>query len=242
VLSYDRGTWAVRRFDPSGHEEAMWRPQIPPQKRPFALVVDSNGTYIVLLDDRVLMYDTAGNPVSQFQAPGTALFSDVALWSDGRMLIATPTRDSILLVTRTGEIEREVLRFTGGPGRFRAPGSVTVGTDGTVIVIQDDGTALALQSPMDQFAPVFVRSFRINFSSFPVYARGTVFDGSGVLLVPDPNPIQLVYNPVGERLLAADPARDLSSKGFGAVRKFRAARDRLYVLDEEPRRLWVVAR
>lgn len=82
----------------------------------------------------------------------------------------------------------------------------------------------------------------MTFTEPPARPEGMTFDGPDRIVAPDPPASQpLVYSTSGERLLAADPARDLSGRGFGNVLRVQATADWLYVLDDG-HRVWRVAR
>ena len=70
--------------------------------------------------------------------------------------------------------------------------------------------------------------------------RGVAFDGSARILLPDPDVrTTLVYSLEGQRLMAALPERDLTTREFGSVLRYQATADRLYVLDER-HQLWAI--
>jgi hypothetical protein len=112
--------------------------------------------------------------------------------------------------------------------------SIAVGADGDLLVQQLDGEALRFRLPGSEFTPQFVGRFRVD-SSIP----GSGFDGPQRVLVPTAHGIH-VYGPAGDRMMAADPQRDLSQQPFSSALHIRRGGGRLYLLDTERNSLWIL--
>jgi hypothetical protein len=175
----------------------------------------------------------AGRQVEGWELPWPEPPREAALWGRDYVLFATPARHSIGIFTREGQLRSELRVFQHGVGGFQSPVSVTVGPDDELLVIQEDGEALLFRLISEPLGLRFVRAFRVDFKDLPVEPRGCTFDGPDRILIPDPaSPVPLVYDTLGTRMVALDPSRDLSTKGFGKAARLRAVSDRLYVLDQ----------
>jgi hypothetical protein len=206
------------------------------------MAVHPDGTTLIVSQTSVRLYDTAGREAGGWELPWGEVPREAALWGD-YVLFATPARHSIAIFTREGLLIREVRGFQGEVGRFQSPASVTVGPEDELLVIQQDGQALLFRLISEPVGLQFVRAFRVDFRRLPVEPRGCTFDGRDQILIPDPaSPVPLVYDTLGRRMMAINPSRDLSTKGFGNAARLRAANDRLYVLDQGRNVIWEVAR
>jgi hypothetical protein len=240
VLLQDGAGFEVRRFAPDGHELARWKPKVPRGQTVWGLMVAMDGTSFVISPTTTLVYDRSGSPIAVWNDP-PVWTSEVAALPDGRVLSCVPHHAAVAVLRPDGTVEREWARFEGGPGRFSEPMSVRVQGQ-EVLVLQSDHQALLFHNPLGEFGPVFVRSFPLSFTTKSVYPRGAAFDGPERIVVPDPGlPMTLVYGVDGQRLMAADPARDVNNRGFGDIVRLVAMHDHLYVLDGA-RRLWRLAR
>jgi hypothetical protein len=241
VLLRDHNTIRVQRFDPQGHEEAIWQPEVPAGRDLVSIAVDPAGTVFLMGDVTVLVYDRDGKPLGAWKDP-TVWVNEMSFWRDGRILKALRDRNAIALLSREGQLGKEFSQFEGGPGRFSQPIAATAGPDGYIVVTQEDGQALLFRNTGDEFNPTFIRSFPVDFSALPPQPRRVLFDGSDKMLFLNVSGTWgLVYNLNGERMMAANPARDLSAAVFGDALRAEAAGGRLYVLDHGPR-LWTIAR
>jgi hypothetical protein len=238
LLVRETSGFRVHRLNPRGDEEAVWQVEAPNGRNLSAIAVAPAGEALLRADRLVLPYDREGRPLGQWNDPQVWTL-EIALLRDGRVLSCLPDRNSIGVLGPDGALQQQWNHFAGGPGRFDAPVSVTINEAGDLLVIQTDGQALLFHTPPEQFAPVFVNQFQIDFSRFPVMPRGCTFDGPDRIVVADPDAARtLVYNFRGERMLAEEQARDLSAKGFtGEVVRLQSANGRLYVLDAA-RTLW----
>ncbi len=234
------GTQRVHRLDPGGHVEAAWQPQVPGGPV-LSMAVDRNGVSALMGSEAIALADRTGKPVSSWTDP-TTWITQMAFWGPDRILKAMEFHNSIALLNRNGQILREWTQFPGGPGKFEQPVTVAVGPQGYILVLQADGQALLFQNSGDELAPVFVRSFRVDFSQLPVGPQPCVFDGPDrIVIANNPATAMLVYNLNGERMMAATPARDLNAKGFGEIARVQSHWGQLYVLSRAGK-LWSVPR
>jgi hypothetical protein len=243
VLILEEGVWRVQRFDTDGHEDVRWRPDTPPGEFLRAMVVEPDGTYLLLAGSTVFSYDDAGNQTGAWTTPWAAASTDMAVTQNGWILLAVPSRNSIAVFSHDGKEKGELRQFDGGPGRFTQPASVSVNPTGHLLVIQDDGSALLFRITEDALDPRFAGAFRVDFKSLPTYAQGSAIDGSDRILVPDPStPTPLVYKLDGQRMMAASAPRDLSTKGLAEVRRFLVTADKLYALERSGQRVLTIER
>src|SRR5262249_54734507 len=100
--------------------------------------------------------------------------------------------------------------------------------------------ALVFHNTEGGFAPQFARTFQITFAEPSVHPRGWAFVQPDRVALVDPSSAKiLMYTLEGRRVMAADPARDLSSQRFGSAFRVQSANDRLYVLGGD-RTLWTL--
>jgi hypothetical protein len=239
VLLRDGGAFRVQRFDPQGRVEAAWQPQFAGNEI-LSMAVDPDGVSALMGGEAIRLADHAGKPIASWTDSST-WSTQMAFWRRDRILKPMQFHNSIALVSRDGHLQREWNHFEGGPGKFEQPVAVAVSPEGYILVIQADGLALLFQNPGEEWSPKFVRSFRIDFTLLPVSARTCVFDGTDrIVIANNPASTALVYNLNGERMIAADPARDLSTRGFGDVVRVQSYGDQLYVLGSAGK-LWSIA-
>lgn len=240
ILSSDGGQMSVRRIAADGREEASWKPALPAGLNVLGMVVAPDGAVLLVCPGMTFVYDRAGALIATWKDP-MVWTPELAVLPDGRVLSAWPSHAAVVMIRRDGTVEREWQEFEGGPGRFFEPASVRIhGSD--ILVMQTDRRVLLFRNTSPGFDPVFVRDFSMSFTEKAVQPRGASFDGDNRIVAPDPGTTRvLLYGKDGKRLLAEDPRRDLSNRGFGGVVRFVGTRDRLYVLDSN-RQLWIVSR
>jgi len=232
VLVRDHSEVRVQRFDPTGREEARFAVPAVEGHNIGALGIEPGGGYVIMGDELLQFYDRSGSRTGAWKSPWTWL-NDIVFWRPDCILKAMEYRDSVAVMNRDGTARHEWKEFEGGPGKFEAPMALAVNSRGETVVIQSDGQALVFADPgTDEWRPVFVRSFRIEFTELPPRPRGFTFDGPDRIVIPDQTTTTpLVYTITGEHLIATDPARSLSNRGFSEVSRIVASRDHLYVLD-----------
>ncbi len=234
VLVQKQGAWYAEVFDRAGRHEAEWRLDVE-RGDIRTMVVSNDGTLVVLTGQTVILYDRAGQRIGSWTSRWATWESELARWND-LILMNLRNTHSIAAFSRDGILQSEFRRFNGGPGGFTNPISLTIGHDGQMLVLQEDGQALLFQLPADAFAPAFVRAFRLDLGP-----HGCTFDGPDRIVVPAPTGAH-AYDLFGRRMMAASAARDLSAKGLGAWPLFQSAADRLYALDPMRNRLVSMAR
>lgn len=244
ALGVRAGAWRVYRFDPQGREEARWLlpfswNELDVNSSPLA--VGRDGSWVIVAGSKYLVYDRAGQQIAVRAIPFGDRSRAIARFGEDRILIPLAQRRSVVVSTLDGREIQEMRTFAGGPGEFGDLMSLVTGPMGEVLVIQDDASALLFHSPIDRWAPTFVRSFRLAFPGLMSAIPGGAL-GDGLIVVPDLSPVPLVYDDRGERLMAADYRRDLAAKGFVRVSRVVATAERLYVLDRSRNRVWTVAR
>ncbi len=239
MLLQEPDGYGVHRFGPAGIEQKSWKPQGTQAYAISAIAVAAAGDVLLRNDTTVWVFDRDGRPVVTWDHPPLGS-PDIAILDDGRTL--GRLEDGIAILDNDGRLQAQWDQFAAEPWHFRSPASVTRNQQDDLLVIENDGQALLFHSPPGRFDPQFVRRFPIAFSGLPVQPQGVAFDGDACLLVPDPDVrTTLVYGLDGQRLMAAQPERDLNTRGFGNVVRYAATAERLYVLDEA-HRLWVMSR
>ena len=141
--------------------------------------------------------------------------------------IPTPRRGDLLLKP-VGDGGEHVVKDPRAGTYFNLP------PQEAFLLNQLDGQALRFKLKGPDFDPVFVESFRVD-SSQP----GSGFDSPERLLVPTEHGLR-AYGRGGRRLMAGDPARDLSQQSFGIPVHVRRQGDRLFVLDSDRQTLWTI--
>jgi hypothetical protein len=241
VLASDHNPVHLQWFGADGVEQRSWALELPIRGHLASMIVDPDGKATLLSETTVVRYDPYGTRLGSWQTPWPEWSSEIVRWHDGRIILVVPDRDAIAIFTPDGRLQREMKSFDGGP-QFRKPMSLTLGPENDVLVIQDDGTAHLFHVPGDDFAPVFQRSFHVDFARVPLWSHGCAFDGPDRILVPDLSSNRsLVYNRAGERMMAGQPERDLGSRDLGPVLRFLPTTDHLYALDRAGR-VWSLAR
>jgi hypothetical protein len=81
-----------------------------------------------------------------------------------------------------------------------------------------------------------LRTFRIDFGTVPIGPRACAFEGPDRIVISDnPATTVLVYNLNGDRLIAANPNRDIRTQGFEQIVSVRSYGNQLYLLDRTGR-------
>ena len=233
VLLKEGETHRIRRYDPAGKEFAAWEVETPLTINPAAIAVAPDGTTAVLVQRTIHLYDPRGREIAAWEHPWFVWETQLAFWND-QLIANIHHRDSLAVFTRSGELVREFTTFAGGPGKFFAPMAFAIGDGGDLLVQQLDGQALRFRLDGPGFDPIFVESFRVDSA-----APGSAFDGAERVLVPSDRGLR-AFGRGGVRLMASDPARDLSQHAVGGALRVRRAADRLFVLDPDRQTLWAI--
>lgn len=236
AAALEQGSWHIRKYAPDGATLASWNIGAPREMDPGTLSVAPDGTIAILFGRQVFLLAPDGRRLGVWENVWLVWETQIAFWGNDRLLATIPHRDSIAVFNRSGELISELRDFPGGPGKFFAPTSLALTPEGDLVVLQQDGRALRLHTPSDRFQPVFVREFRVGAAT-----PGVGFDGPDHLLVPTDGVIE-VFDADGTRLMAADPAADLSRIHVGKSARVRGAAGAVYVLDPEGNRLWTLHR
>ncbi len=236
VAVLEQGALRVERIAPNGDRVAKFEVEQPLHQNAGSIAVDPEGNTAILTGNVAQIFDAAGRRTASWQNLWFVWESELVFWGPDEIIANIPHRNSIAVFDRKGNVVREVTTFAGGSGGMYRPLTLVAAPNGDVLVQEGNGEALLLHSPAGDFEPAFVRRFPVG-----AQAPGGTFDGDRIIL-PDGDALQ-VYGTDGERRMAADPARDLSTRPFG--RKTRALAgpgDRLWVLDPEHARLWAFSR
>ncbi|MDX2166135.1 MAG: hypothetical protein SF182_03705 [Deltaproteobacteria bacterium] len=235
VLLEQQQRYRIQKLTPQGAPAGEWPIEGPYGRVPSSLDVDAAGNVMAMFSPAVVFYDAAGTRTGGWSHQWLVWESEVAFFGRDLVLVSIPHRDSIAVFRRNGELLREFTTFEGGAGRLFSPTALRVGPDGRVLVVQADGQAVLFQSPLDDFQPRFVESF----ASDP--ALSAAFDGPDRMLLAFDGVVR-GYDASGTRLMAETPARDLAQRRYGREARLRARDGRVYVLDPEGVRLWVIDR
>jgi hypothetical protein len=232
LLVRDRDAFSVHRLDPAGHEEAVWAVPLPPGRTLFTIAVDPEGTVFLAGDVLLWVYDRDGHLLDQWKEP-YVWPGDIAFRRDGLILTTMRDRGAVALLDRHGRRRGELKDFVGGSGPLEQPVAVTANAEGDMLVVQEDGQAVLFHDAGgESWAPTFVRSFSIAYNYLPPQLRSGAFDGPERVLLPDVSGAWAqVYTLRGERLMAADPARDLGVLRSSQAYRIQVVPDGLYVFD-----------
>ena len=236
VAVLEQGAWRIRKFAPDGAPLATWDIGAPREMDPGTMSIAPDGTLAILFGRQVFLLGPDGRRIGDWQHVWFVWESEIAFWGNDRLLVTIPHRAAVAVFSRTGELISEFKSFAGGPEQFFAPTSLALTAEGDFVVVQADGRALLFRTPTDAFQPTFVREFRVGASG-----PGVGFDGPDRLLLPTNGVIE-VFDATGTRMMAADPAADLSRLHVGRSARVRGAGGAAYVLDPEGSRLWTLRR
>jgi len=234
VLMHEGETHRIRRFDPAGKELAAWDIPVPLTINPAAIAVAPDGSTAVLVQRTIHLYDPQGKEIATWDHPWFVWETQLAFWG-GNLVANIHHRNAIAVFTPKGELVKEFTTFQGGPGSFYAPMAFGLDIEGNLLVQQLDGQALRFHLDGSEFAPVFIEEFRVDAA-----APGSGFDGPDRMLVPSEHGLR-VFGPGGVRLLATDPARDLSQQALGSALRIHRADGRLFILDSDRLTLWTIS-
>jgi len=234
----------VHRIDPGGRGAVVWSPRLPGDTSSVSMSVDGQGNCAVTSANVVEIYDRNGKLLHSWKLPDDRPPSDVAFLPDGRLLFCLPHHNSLTVYSQNGEPAEVLTRFDGGRRQFVSPTGVAVSSSGRVLVVEEAGRSIVLRSLRGEQS-VADSEFQAAFRDVPFRPdlNHCAFDGPDRILLPHRlHPAPLVYDSSGTRLLARDPARDLSRKGFSLAHGFAAVPDALFVLDPVQGNIYRVSR
>ena len=245
VLLWTGSAFQLLRLAPDGSVERTLTPDLPGLPGWAGLSVAPDGSVLATGEKEVRLYAPDGTVAASWRTPFDQTPNDATFLPDGRIAFVFRDRRTVELFSTAGARLGGFGFFDGGRGRFLSPVGLAVAPDGRLLVTEETGQALLFGPPGPDGAATYLAEFTIDFAE-DIRAgelRGTTFDGNGRILAPQRSlHFPLVYTVSGERLLAATPGRDLSSRRFADASRFVAAKDALYVVDAESRRLWKVER
>jgi len=228
ILRTDGGTARIRRLRSDGAEEANWQIDGEP---PSGMSVAPDGTVFVVQPERVTLYSRDGRLLSIWK--GSAMTAPtIGHLANGDILVPMVNHSGVWVLDRNGKEKRRWMEFKGGPGRFLSPGSVGVSAAGDVVVLDLDGTVLLFRTPLDHFAPIFMRSFRIDFYIDSNVGVGWSFDGTDGMIVPDPVAANVfAFRLDGARVMARRARDDLTNIAGDPFRRVVVTGEGIYTLD-----------
>jgi hypothetical protein len=242
VLVQTPDGYRVHRFSPDGAELGSWDPEAAQGYGMRSMAVAPDGRVLLRGERNVWVFDRDGHWVATWDSPRFAS-PEIAFLEDGRILGRVPDSNAIGIFDRNGQVQSGWSEFKGSIGHFQVPGAVIANPQGDILVVEEsEGRSLLFHNHAGGFDPQFVREFQMAFGQPQLAPHGLTFDDSVRVLAPDQDArTTLVYGLDGQRLMAAQPERDLNTRNFGSVVRYRATPKHLYVLDEE-RRLWAIDR
>lgn len=228
LLQKDDTQVRIVRLNAEGVEEARWALPL----EPIGLSRAPDDTlFVPYPNDTVELYSSKGQFLSRWNS-SLVRSATLGHLGDGSILSALPG-GTIVVLDRNGKELQTWMEFEGGPGAFFEPWSVGANSRGDILVIQANGSALQFQTPMDRFAPRFVRELFVDFLESSTPTRGWAFDEAhGRVVVPDQSStFCFTFNLKGESVMASDPARDPAAQGLGVARRVGVTATGVYILD-----------
>lgn len=235
VLIKQDAVWRLHRFTPDGKPLGAWELNAPRELDPGTMSVAPDGSVAMLFGRTIIVLGPDGRERARWENLAFVWETQIAFDGPDRLLATIPHRNALAIFSRTGEPLGEHTHFSGGPTEFFSPTSIARNDVGDLVLLQPDGRALWFTVPEDRFAPVFARTFRVGAAGPSV-----TLDGRERLLLVADGAVQ-VTDADGTRL-AADGARDPGRLRLGKGARLRAAGDRVYILDPEGSRVWVLRR
>lgn len=241
VAIADTGNARLVVLDAQGHLLHAASKSDASLQQPDAVVVTAGG--LAVLDaqsDAILRFDDGGHYLGQL-AHGSA-FHDargLAVGPDGRLYVANPLSNSIVVVSPDGTIERQIHSALGAaPGQFNQVSDVAVGANGTLYVLDNQNNRIEALTNAGAF-----------LAQWPAPASSTIDSvhllplSKGRLLASDPGSGSLlVYSPGGgapTRSALLERGQQLSdAQPLGLA---RAAQGRVLVADGHGNRVLVVS-
>jgi DNA-binding beta-propeller fold protein YncE len=193
----DTGNKRLVILDSSGHLLHVAAAPGSSLEQPFALSAGGRSLYV--LDSQrgaILQFDTQGRFQRRIIAgPAMVNGRGLALGPDGRLYVANPSSNSLVVITPQGTIARTFTTSPGsGRGEMNQPSDIALGRDGTIYVMDNVNDRITAMRPI-----------------------GTVIDERPAPASTTVTSVHLLALPNG-RVLASDPAGSLLlyPRGSGA--------------------------
>lgn len=236
VFSGDFNPRQVQRFSAARQPEARWDVNTSKQAFLPTMLVEPDGTRIIISEVDVILQDADGTEITRWKPPWPEFLADGVVWDAGHLLMAAPDRNVLALFTRGGQLVAEWSGFEGGT--YQRPVCIARDAADHLLVVQDNGEALILRKQSGSQPPQLVSRFPLDFSAVPQATHGCAIDSTGRVLITDyQSGRPLLYTLNGTRLLAGLPGEDLSRKGIGRSLRFLERDGHLYVLDHIGQRI-----
>jgi hypothetical protein len=196
----------------------------------FSIAVAADGTHAILSVDGLRLFDRDGELLaeSKFDALPAC---DVEFWGTDRVLVSHYGKDAILIFDRAATLVDQVKSLPGVPEPIFGPWTIATDPRGRLFLGDSSARAFVVQVPVEEFRPISTRSF-----STEGMQHGVALDPRDRILVPAKVGFQ-VFRPDGTRLVARDPARDLTDRRFGKHPVAVTSGETLYVFAVDRREL-----
>ncbi len=235
VLIKQDNRWRLFRYTPEGTQLEVRELNAPRELDPGTMSVAPDGSVAMLFGRTMIVHGPDGREQARWENIAFVWETQIGFWGSDRLLATIPHRNALAVFSRTGEPLGEYTHFPGGPAEFFSPTSFATSPDGDLVLLQLDGRALWFVSDPAAFAPVFARTFPVGSPD-----RGLTLDGRTRLLLVADGSVH-AHDADGTRLVA-EGRRDPGRLRLGKAARVRAAGDRVYVLDPEGSRVWILRR
>jgi len=180
-------------------------------------------------------FDLAGHFIrSLIESPELRLARGMAMGPSGRLYVANPLTNSIVVLTASGKIERTINSpLAAGPGQFNQPSDVSITADGRLLVLDNQNDRIEALTPSGAYIKQWPAPASDTQSSVHVLPLG-----DGRLVASDPSGALIDYPRAGgapERLPLTAGAQPVEPLGLAPL-----AQGRILVTDARGGRLLVV--
>lgn len=216
----------LRRYTADLQLDPFWEVRLPRDLGCVAVAVAPDGTTAVFGYGALALYDASAQPLRHMPFP-LDLAPEAAFAADGRLFVASPPEGGVMTLAADGSLERSALAPPGKDLRFQEPIAAATGPDGELFVAQGNGRIFVYRLSASGSAQWIATAATMPLSRF----SGGSFEGVDRILLANPHSRSPeVYATDGTRLIASEAHHDLGSL-VPHVRRFRAAGNRLFVLD-----------
>jgi DNA-binding beta-propeller fold protein YncE len=211
----DTGKGRLVVLDAAGHLVRAAHSGATALQQPFALVLAQGGMDVLdAAGAAIERFDSSGHFVREIvRDPALLDGRGLAVGPDGRLYVANPLTNSIVVLAADGKIERRMTSPLGaGPGQFNQPSDVAVGAGGTLYVLDNQNNRIEALTPAGSFvaqwpAPPSDTLHSVHLLPLPG-GRLLASDPSGALLLYAPgggSPIREPLHIAGQTLAHAQP-------------------------------------